>query len=130
MMSETIGAALGGGVHGTTFGGNPLACRAALTTLRILRERDLYARSATLGEELVGRISALGSGKVRQVRGRGLMVGIEMKERVTPTLRGLQARGVLALPAGNLVLRLLPPLIWERPQVDELIEALADTLAD
>ena len=56
------------------------------------------------------------------------MIGIELKERITPTLRGLQERGVLALPAGNLVLRLLPPLIWEQPQVDELIEAVASTL--
>jgi acetylornithine/LysW-gamma-L-lysine aminotransferase len=129
MMTEAIGANLAGGVHGTTFGGNPLACRAALATLTILRERNLYARSVALGAEIVERIGALESGKIRQVRGRGLMIGIELKERITPTLRGLQERGVLTLPAGNLVLRLLPPLIWEQPQVDELIAALADTLA-
>ena len=53
MMTEAIGATLAGGVHGTTFGGNPLACRAALATLTILRERNLYARSTALGAEIM-----------------------------------------------------------------------------
>jgi acetylornithine/LysW-gamma-L-lysine aminotransferase len=116
------------GAHGSTFGGNPLACRAALFTLRALRQRGLYERSAALGAEIVERAQALGSPKVRQVRGRGFMIGIELKERVTPTLRALQGRGVLALPAGPTTLRLLPPLIWEEAQVDELIDALGDVL--
>ena len=56
------------------------------------------------------------------------MIGIELKERVTPTLRALQERGVLALPAGNLTLRLLPPLIWTETQVDELLVVLEEVL--
>ena len=56
------------------------------------------------------------------------MIGIELKERVTPTLRTLQERGVLALPAGTLSLRLLPPLAWEQAQADELVEALGAVL--
>ena len=56
------------------------------------------------------------------------MIGVELKERVTPTLRALQEHGVLALPAGTLTLRLLPPLVWERSQVDELIDALGTVL--
>ncbi|MDP9473909.1 MAG: aspartate aminotransferase family protein [Chloroflexota bacterium] len=128
LTSESVGGSVPPGAHGSTFGGNPLACRAALVTLAALRERDLYAHSAALGEEILERVTALGSPKVRQVRGRGMMIGIELKERVTPTLRGLQERGILALPAGNLTLRLLPPLIWEQPQVDELLAALGDVL--
>ena len=60
---------------------------------------------------------------------RGFLIGIELKERVTPTLRALQERGVLALLAGTLTLRLLPPLVWERAQADELITARGDVLA-
>jgi LysW-gamma-L-lysine/LysW-L-ornithine aminotransferase len=122
MSTEAILAEIPSGAHGTTFGASPLACRAAIVTLRALRERDLYARSAALGAELIKRITGLDSPKVRQVRGRGMMIGVELKERVTPTLRALQQQGVLVLPAGPTTFRLLPPLIWEHQQVDEFIE--------
>jgi acetylornithine/LysW-gamma-L-lysine aminotransferase len=129
LVTDPISEAMPGGAHGTTFGGNPLACRAALYTLTTLRERDLYARNADLGAQIIQRIEGLESRKVRQVRGRGLMIGVELKERVTPTLRALQERGVLVLPAGNVAFRLLPPLIWEQQQADELIDALGEVLA-
>jgi LysW-gamma-L-lysine/LysW-L-ornithine aminotransferase len=123
MFTEAVSTAIPAGAHGTTFGASPLACRAALVTLRALRERDLYARSAALGSDLMDRLAGIGSPKVRQVRGRGMMIGVELKERVTPTLRALQERDVLVLPAGPTTFRLLPPLIWEQQQTDELIAA-------
>jgi acetylornithine/LysW-gamma-L-lysine aminotransferase len=129
LMSEAVSAAIPAGAHGTTFGGSPLACRAALVTLRALRERDLYTRSTALGDELMSRLAALSSPRVRHVRGRGMMIGVELKERVTPTLRALQERSVLVLPAGATTFRLLPPLIWEQQQVDEFLAAAADVLA-
>src|SRR5215211_3850760 len=129
MCTEAISAAIPAGTHGTTFGASPLACRAAIVTLRALRERDLYARSADLGAELMDRLSGIGNPKVRQVRGRGMMIGVELKERVTPTLRALQERGVLVLSAGPTTFRLLPPLIWEQQQVDELIAVVESTLS-
>ena len=128
MVSDALSAAIPAGAHGTTFGASPLACRAALVTLRALRNRGLYARSATLGEGLMKGITTLESPKVRQVRGRGMMIGVELKERVTPTMRALQERGVLVLPAGATTFRLLPPLVWEQEQVDELIEATRSVL--
>jgi acetylornithine/LysW-gamma-L-lysine aminotransferase len=129
MFTEAISEAIPAGGHGTTFGANPLACRAALVTLRALRERGLYEQSARVGEGIMQRLVGLDSPKVRQVRGRGMMIGIELKERVTPTLRGLQERGVLALPATATTLRLLPPLVWESEQVDEFIEVARNVLA-
>lgn len=129
LVTEEISAALPGGAHGSTFGGNPLAARAAVETLRILREDDLYTGAATLGSQIIERITDLGSPRVRAVRGKGLMIGIELKQKATPVLRGLQERGVLTLPAGNLVVRLLPPMIWEQAQVDELMAALEGVLA-
>jgi LysW-gamma-L-lysine/LysW-L-ornithine aminotransferase len=128
MSTEAILGAIPSGAHGTTFGASPLACRAAIVTLRALRDRDLYARSAALGAEIMERLAGLSSLKVRQVRGRGMMIGVELKERVTPTLRALQQRGVLVLPAGPTTFRLLPPLIWEQQQVDELVDAVVSTL--
>lgn len=129
LTTDAIGAELPPGSHGSTFGGNPLACRAALVTLSALRDRDLYTRSSHLGSDLMERVTALKSPKVRQVRGRGLMIGIELKERATPALRALQEKGVLALPASPTTLRLLPPLIWQAEQVDELLVALGEVLA-
>jgi acetylornithine/LysW-gamma-L-lysine aminotransferase len=128
MSTEAVSAAIPAGAHGTTFGASPLACRAALVTLRALRERGLYARSADLGAALMDRLTSIGSAKVRQVRGRGMMIGVELKERVTPTLRALQERGVLVLPAGPTTFRLLPPLVWEEEQVDEFIAAVERVL--
>jgi acetylornithine/LysW-gamma-L-lysine aminotransferase len=116
--------------HGSTFGGNPLACAAALATLEVLREEDLPDRSARLGEYLKERLEAMHNPLVRQVRGLGLMIGIELRVKVTPVLQALQARGVLALPAGATVLRLLPPLVIEREELDRVIEAIACTLQE
>lgn len=129
MVTEAVSEKTVGGAHGTTFGGNPLACRAIVTTLQAIADRGLYARSAGLGARLMDGIEAIGSPKIRQVRGRGFMIGVEMKERITPTLRSLQEIGVLALPASPVVFRLLPPLIWEEEQVDEFLGALERVLA-
>ncbi|MBA2277558.1 MAG: aspartate aminotransferase family protein [Chloroflexia bacterium] len=128
-VTEEISAALPAGAHGSTFGGNPLACRAAVETLRILRDDGLYARAATLGQRIVAGIEALESRQVRAVRGRGLMIGVELRQKATPALRALQERGVLALPAGTVILRFLPPLIWDEAQADELLAALGEVLA-
>lgn len=129
MVTEAISEKTVGGAHGTTFGGNPLASRAIVASLQALQDRNLYARSAALGIRLMEGIEALESPKIRQVRGRGFMIGVEMKERITPTLRALQENGVLALPASPVVFRLLPPLIWEEEQVDEFLGVLQSVLA-
>lgn len=128
LMSARIAETLSGGVHGTTFGGNPLACAAALATLRTLDEENLLDHSAKIGGYLVDRIRALNHPKVREVRGKGMMIGVELKMRATPVLRGLQDHGVLALMAGSLVIRLLPPLILTTEQADVAVSALADVL--
>lgn len=128
MMTEPVSASIPSGGHGTTFGANPLACRAAIATLHALRDRNLYENSTAMGEAIMAGLGELGSPKIRQIRGRGLMIGVELKERVTPTLRALQQQGVLVLPAGATTFRLLPPLIWGQTQVDEFLEAARSIL--
>jgi len=129
MMTEAVSAAIPAGGHGTTFGANPLAARAAIVTLRALRDRDLYANSMTIGDAIMDGLNAIASPKIRQVRGRGLMIGVELKERVTATLRSFQNEGVLILPAGPTTFRLLPPVIWQQQQVDELLHAASVVLS-
>lgn len=121
-----------GGSHGSTFGGNPLACAAAVAAIRTMQDEDLPGRSAELGAWMIAELAAMDHEYVREVRGRGLMIGLELRGRVTPVLKALQERGVLALPAGATVLRLLPPLIITREQLAEVrdvIRAVLDEVA-
>ncbi len=114
--------------HGSTFGGNPLACAAGLATLEVMAGEDLPGRAARLGEGLLAQLRAIESPLIREVRGLGLLVGIELKMKVTPVLRELQARGVLALPAGSTVLRLLPPLVIEEDMLARVVAAIDEVL--
>lgn len=118
------------GKHGSTFGGNPLACAASIATLRTLQAMNAPAVCAALGQQLLEGLRALNAPSVREVRGRGVMLGLELRGRVTPVLQALQARGVLALPAGKTVLRLLPPYVTTPEQIDEVLAALAEVLHD
>lgn len=114
--------------HGSTFGGNPLACASALATIQTLQALNAPQLSAQLGQWTVEEIRRRNWSAVREVRGLGLMIGIELRGRVTPILQGLQARGILALPAGLNVLRLLPPLTITQDQMLTIINAIESTL--
>ncbi|CAN5141963.1 aspartate aminotransferase family protein [soil metagenome] len=129
LVSDAVAAELGGGIYGSTFGGNPLACAAGLATLQTIEAEGLLPSSVELGEQLRSGIEGLNHPSIRAVRGRGLMTGVEFRTRVTPILRGLQERGVLALPAGSLVIRFLPPLIVQPTDVELMVETLGEVLA-
>ena len=124
---ETLGT-LPAGVHGSTFGGNPLACAASRAVLRVMEEEELPVRAGRLGEKLLADLRAIKSPLIREVRGRGLMVGIELRQRASQVLRGLMEHGVLAMPAGATVLRLLPPLTIEQAQLDTVRQTIASVL--
>ncbi len=127
MGAVALGAALGTlppGSHGSTFGGNPLACAAALATLDVLHDERLPEHAADLGDHALQRLAAVDAPMVRAVRGLGLMLGIELRTRVTPLLKALLEAGVLALPAGPTVLRLLPPLTITEAELDTVLDAV------
>ena len=114
--------------HGSTFGGNPLACAAAVAAISTIRDEGLVEKARVNGEWFIEELSALDLRGVRQVRGRGLMIGLELRGRVTPVLKKLQDQGVLALPAGLNTLRLLPPLIISREQLSAVKTAIGAVL--
>ncbi len=155
--------------HGSTFGGNPLACAAAIAAIEVLTQptgilsaqeltsppdplsceergnmtppslggkgvgglgETLPQRAARLGDSLQARLRTINSPLIREVRGLGLMVGIDLRVKVTPILQALQAQGVLALPAGATVLRLLPPLVIEEGDLERVVEAIEQTLLE
>ena len=117
------------GVHGSTFGGNPLACAAALAALSVMEEEDLPHQAFVKGAYLMDQLKKIESPNVREVRGLGLMIGIELKHKVAPYLKVLQEKRVIALNAGMTVIRLLPPLVITYEQIDMLVETLTEVLA-
>ncbi|NJN43597.1 MAG: aspartate aminotransferase family protein [Anaerolineae bacterium] len=133
MGAVLIGRGVGNltpGVHGSTFGGNPLACAAALAALEAMEEENLPVQAAEKGGYLMDKIRQINSPLVREVRGLGLMIGIELRQKATPYLRALQDRKVIALNAGMTVLRLLPPLVITYDQLGFLVEVLEDVLGN
>lgn len=116
------------GVHGSTFGGNPLSCAAANAALDVMKDEDLPAQAASKGAYLMEKLKAIQSPNIREVRGLGLMIGIEMKQKVAPYLKILQERKIIALNAGMTVIRLLPPLVITYEQIDHLVNVLTDVL--
>lgn len=118
------------GMHGSTFGGNPLACAAGLATLEFLQEHKLDDHARHMGDYFAQQFLASQPQRVRELRQTGLMIGIELKEKATPYLMALMEEGVLALSAGPTVIRLLPPLTISREQIDVVVEKLLKVLAD
>jgi acetylornithine/LysW-gamma-L-lysine aminotransferase len=114
--------------HGTTFGGNPLACAAALATIGYLESEALPQRAAELGERLLAGLQGIDAPIVRDVRGLGLMVAIELKDKAAPYLATLAESGVLALSAGSNVMRFLPPLVISGQEIDTVVEQVAAVL--
>ena len=115
--------------HGNTFGGAPLACAAALAVLDVIREERLAERAARLGVRLQDGLREAAGASAREVRGRGLMIGLDLRGRNAPVLNALVEEGVLALPTGPTTLRYLPPLIISEADVDLGVSATAKAIA-
>jgi len=117
------------GKHGSTFGGNPLACAAAIAAIDYMLENRLDEQAKDKGDYFVGKLKEHEFANVREVRNLGLMIGIELKEKSTPYILKLIEKGVLAMPAGATVLRLLPPLTIGKEELDFVVEKLVEVLA-
>ncbi len=135
-----LGAILGNGAmaevlapgqHGTTFGGNPVACAAGLATLEEILEKNLISNAAKMGDRLLQGFCMLQQkfpSLVAEVRGRGLMAGMELTREAEPVVSAMRDRRILINGTDKTVLRLLPPLIVNAEQVDETVEALGEVL--
>ena len=115
------------GNHGSTFGGNPLACAAALAVVDEMEKQNLAAKAVTMGERLVtGLRTALANCvQVKAVRGQGLMVGIELAEPCAELVPQALEKGLLINVTAERVIRLLPPLIIEATEIDRIVDTLA-----
>lgn len=119
------------GDHGSTFGGNPLGCAVARTALKVLLEEGMIENAAKMGEYFQERLMEINSPHVKAVRGKGLLIGLELYPQAGGARRfceALQARGVLAKETRTHVIRFAPPLIITRPEIDWALERIQDVL--
>jgi ornithine--oxo-acid transaminase len=120
------------GSHGSTYGGNPLGCAVARTALDVIQDEKLEERSAELGAWFLGELKKIEHPKIREIRGRGLLVGVELTEAARPFCEALMQRGLLCKETHDFVVRIAPPLVvtredleWALAQIRETFEAMA-----
>ena len=126
VVRDAAAGALVAGDHGSTFGGNPVACAAAAAVVEAVDD-ELLQNVRTRGDELAAALASLPG--VREVRGRGLLLGITLDRPVSPVVDSCRERGLLVLSAGPDVLRLTPPLVVGPAEVEEAVETIAGVLA-
>ena len=117
------------GDHGSTFGGNPLACAVARTALQVLIDEKLIERSAELGEYFLAKLNAIKSPVIKEIRGRGLWIGVELTVAARPYCERLMQEGMLCKETHDHVIRLAPPLVITRDEIDWAVERLKKVLA-
>jgi len=128
LASKNILGVLKPGDHGSTFGGNPLGSAVARTALRVLVEEKMVERSAENGAYFLEKLRTLKSSKLKEVRGRGLWIGIELNERARPYCEALKHEGVLCKETHERVIRIAPPLVITREQIDWAFERIKKVL--
>jgi ornithine--oxo-acid transaminase len=116
------------GDHGSTFGGNPLACALARAALRVLIDEELVERSAEMGEYFLAKLRTLASPVIREVRGRGLWIGIELHVDARKYCEALKEVGVLCKETHVKIIRISPPLVILKPEVDWALERVRKVL--
>ncbi|QKY68557.1 ornithine--oxo-acid transaminase [Lentibacillus sp. CBA3610] len=116
------------GSHGSTFGGNPLACAVSTAALEVLEEEKLADRSLELGNYMMDELKKISNAKIKEVRGKGLFIGVELTEAARPYCEELKEKGLLCKETHDNVIRFAPPLIIEKEDLDWAIDHLKDVL--
>lgn len=114
--------------HGSTFGGNPLACASANASIDFILKERLPKRAQKMGKYFIDLLNEINSSEIREIRGLGLMIGIELKHKAGKYLNKLLEKGIIALPAGSNVIRFLPPLVIEKKEIDFVVDKLKEVL--
>jgi len=130
LSSREVLGVFGPGDHGSSFGGNPLACAIARAALRVIVDEELPARSAELGEYALKTMKSIRSPHVVEVRGKGLWIGIELNCAARPFCEELKQRGVLCKETHDRVIRLAPPLIISKADLKWGLEQIRAVLED
>ncbi|HKK59282.1 MAG TPA: aspartate aminotransferase family protein [Salinivirga sp.] len=130
LSNQKVSDAIDFGDHGTTFGGNPLSTAAALATLETIEQDNLVQEAHEKGAWLVERIQALNEISIKEIRGKGLMIGIEFNFETKPLVAKMLERGVLANATAGNVLRLVPPLVITYDEMEKVVEVIKQSLKE
>lgn len=133
LASDEIMAVFTPGIHGSTFGGNPLGAAVGLAALKVIEDEKLAERSHILGDYLMRKLQTIQTNRIVEIRGRGLFVGIELDKSLGGArsyCEALMKRGILCKETHEHVIRLAPPLVIENEQIDWLVEEIAEVLKD
>ncbi len=130
LMTDAVARAMHAGEHGTTFGGGPMVTSVALYVLNRISDPKFLAHVQETGNYMMERLSEVNSPHIKEVRGRGLMVGVELDTDAQPVLNKGYDHGLLLIKARERVVRFVPPLIIEKKQVDELVDKFGKILAE
>jgi ornithine--oxo-acid transaminase len=118
------------GQHGSTFGGNPLGAAVGQAALQVLTDEGLIQRSEELGDYFKGRLERLESNHIKEVRGKGLFIGVELHTKARPFCEALQARGILCKETHENVIRFAPPLVITKAEIDWALSQIEPVLMD
>ncbi|HOL17264.1 MAG TPA: ornithine--oxo-acid transaminase [Bacillota bacterium] len=116
------------GSHGSTFGGNPLACAVALAAIDVILEEDLASQSREKGDYFMAELRQMVNPKIKEVRGKGLLIGVELTEKARPYCEALMEQGILAKETHENVIRFAPPLVITREEMDWALERIRRVL--
>jgi ornithine--oxo-acid transaminase len=116
------------GSHGSTFGGNPLACAVSLASLEVIEEEHLAERSLELGEYFLKQLKTINNPKIKEIRGKGLFIGVELTEAARPYCEQLKEAGLLCKETHETVIRFAPPLIITKLEIDWAFEKIQNVL--
>lgn len=128
ISDEEILGVFNPGSHGSTFGGNPLACAVSLAALDVIIEEDLATRSLELGTYMMDELKRIKNPMIKEVRGKGLFIGVELTESARPYCEALKERGLLCKETHENVIRFAPPLIIEKKDLDWALEQIHNVL--
>lgn len=130
LAKEKVASVLGFGEHGTTFGGNPFACAVGLATLNVIEEEGIVEQAAEKGEFMMNllREKSNGVAAVKDIRGLGLMIGVELHKPARPVVDKIFENKVLSNAAAGNVIRLVPPLVISKEQIEKVVDVLMASL--
>jgi len=129
LSSKEILGVFNPGDHGSTFGGNPLGSAVAIAALNVLEDENLIENSYELGNYFLSKLKEIDSPKIKEVRGKGLWIGIELKEKARPYCEKLMELGILCKDTHENIIRVAPPLVIKKEEIDWAMERFNKVLS-